>query len=292
MSDRIEYFHAAPGSIEQNACIPMLAVCFDEFVQLRKMYGDIMPFTEESFVARCSNGRIAGHAGIMPITVYGNEGKILKLAGIASVAVHPDFRRRGIAAQLCENAAAWAEENGFDALPLYTGFNRVYESCCWQNYMTGSVLLTNPCVKEIRGKSGRELSASEKEMIISCYENGAVFPGKTIRSKDQLFHGWARMFDTQEFTWHVGDAGYALEWENTIAEMAGQGNWADLCGGIKMAFLSPWDPCVEKLVSAGWQVTAQNDNSPVFWHGENAMLRCCKKKTVPEKLFFSLADKF
>ena len=107
MSDRIEYFHAAPGSIEQNACIPMLAVCFDEFVQLRKMYGDIMPFTEESFVARCSNGRIAGHAGIMPITVYGNEGKILKLAGIASVAVHPDFRRRGIAAQLCENAAAW-----------------------------------------------------------------------------------------------------------------------------------------------------------------------------------------
>ena len=144
----LNYFHAAPYSPEQDDCIPMLAVCFDEFVQLQKVCGNRLPFTEESFVARTQEGRVAGHVGIMSMKAYAENGKVIKLAGIASVGVHPDFRKRGIAVQLCENAAKWAEENKYDVLPLYTGLNRVYEACGWKNYTVKSVTLENPCFKE------------------------------------------------------------------------------------------------------------------------------------------------
>lgn len=288
----LNYFHALPGSEDQNNCIPMLAVCFDEFVQLQKVCGNHMPFTEESFIARCADGRIAGHVGIMPMKAYDGKGNVLKLAGIASVGVHPDFRRRGIAVQLCENAAAWAKENQYDILPLYTGLNHVYESCGWKDYTVKSVTLKNPSCSDRGGCSGKELTGDAKSFVISCYENAAVFPGKIIREKDTLFHSWSRMFRSSEFTWHVGDNGYALEWENTVAEVCGNGDIAALCKNIPQAFLSPADPAVGALIAAGWQVVAENDDHPEFWHGENAMLRGIDNCCVPADLFFSLADKF
>ena len=288
----LEYFYAAPGSAEQNECIPMLAVCFDEFVQLQKVYGNCMPFTEESFVARSSDGRIAGHVGIMPMKAHAGDGSVIKMAGIASVGVHPDFRRRGIAVQLCENAVAWAKENGYGLLPLYTGLNHVYESCGWQNYTMHSVTLENPFFKENAGKSGIDLDADEKTFIADCYENAPVFPGKIIREKDVLFHSWNRMFGFSEFSWHVSEDGYALEWENTVAEVCGKGDAAKLCKNIKRAFLAPSDPAVQALLEAGWRVTAQDDNHPEFWHGENVMVRTADTGLKLDNLFYSLADKF
>ena len=288
----LNYSHVAPGSAEQGECIPMLAVCFDEFVQLQKRCGNHMPFTEESFIARCDDGRIAGHVGIMPMQAYGTDGRILKFAGIASVGVHPDFRRRGIAVQLCENAVSWAKENQYDALPLYTGLNHVYESCGWKNYTVRSVTLENPFFKENGGCSGDRLSEEQKTFIAGCYERSAVFPGKILREKDTLFHSWGRMFRSSEFTWHVGDNGYALEWENTVAEVCGEDDIAALCKNIRRAFLSPLDPAVQKLQDAGWRVAASDDNAPEFWHGENAMIRMVEGKELQGDLFFSLADKF
>ena len=288
----LNYFHAAPYSPEQDACIPMLAVCFDEFVQLQKVCGNRLPFTEESFVARTQEGRIAGHVGIMPMKAYAGNGKVIKLAGIASVGVHPDFRKRGIAVQLCENAAKWAEENQYDVLPLYTVLNRVYESCGWKNYTVKSVTLENPFFKEKGGCSGRELTDENKAFIADCYEHGAVFPGKIIREQDTLFHSWKKMFRSSEFTWHVGENGDALEWENTVAEVYGTGDIAALCKNIKRAFLSPADPAVQALKAANWREVAVNDNAPEFWHGENAMIRTVAGKEFPEDIFFSLADKF
>ena len=288
----LNYFHAEPYSQEQDDCIPMLAVCFDEFVQLQKVCGNRLPFTEESFIACTQEGRIAGHVGIMPMKAYAGNGKVIKLAGIASVGVHPDFRKRGIAVQLCENAAKWAEEHQYDVLPLYTGLNRVYESCGWKNYTVKSVTLENPFFKEKGGCPGKDLTDAEKAFIADCYENGAVFPGKIIREKDTLFHSWKKMFRSSEFSWHVGENGYALEWENTVAEVFGTGDIAALCKNIKRAFLSPADPAVQALKDSGWREVAVDDNAPEFWHGENAMIRTVADKNFPEDIFFSLADKF
>ena len=100
------------------------------------------------------------------------------------------------------------------------------------------------------------------------------------------------MFSFSEFTWHVGENGYALEWEDTVAEVFGTGDIAALCKNIKRAFLSPSDPAVQALKAAHWREVAVNDNHPEFWHGENAMIRPVAGKEFPEDIFFSLADKF
>jgi hypothetical protein len=152
--------------------------------------------------------------------------------------------------------------------------------------------LTNPFFKGSGGCSGRELTEKQKDFIADCYERSAVFPGKVIREQDTLFHSWSRMFSSSEFTWHVGDDGYALEWENTAAEVCGEGDIAGLCRNIRQAFLSPLDPAVQKLKAAGWLVAASDDNAPAFWHGENAMIRPVEGKEFQGELFFSLADKF
>lgn len=283
----MEYIQASPFSREQCDCVPMLAVCFDEFVEFRKRYGERFPFAEESFIARTADA-VAGHTGVMPVQVCAGEGKVLKLGGIASVAVHPDFRRRGIAADLCNMAAEWADNSGYDMLPLYTGLNRVYESCGWQNYRMQSVTLINRSPVERKGRSGAELTAEEKEIIISCYEEMPEFPGKVIRTKDTYFHSWERMFNETFFTWYVGDDGYALEYAGFVAE----GTSASLCSGMKQAFLSPEDALVEKLLACGWCIEKHNDNAPACWNGENVMIRPCAGKELPSNIFFSLADKF
>lgn len=283
----MEFLYAPPGSAEQNACLPMLGVCFDEWK------GDIsrMPFVEESFIARTRDGRIAGHAGVMPMRICGG-GRVLRVAGIASVGVHPEFRRLGIASGLCRLAAAWAAEHGYDLLALYTGFNRVYEVCGWRDYPVDSLTLENPRPAEKPGRSGPELTAAERSAIADWYETGPVFPGKVIREKKSFFHSWEQLFRSSDFSWHTGEGGYVLTYHGVLAEAGGTALSADLFSGVKTAFLSPEDPVVERLLAAGWRIAARSEARPACWGGENVMLRGVKNGSVPSGLFFSLADKF
>ena len=283
----IAFLYAAPGSAEQNACLPMLAVCFDEWK------GDIsrMPFVEESFIARSCDGRIAGHVGIMPMRIHGDN-RVLRAAGIASVGVHPEFRRRGIAARLCGQAAAWAAERGYDLLALYTGVNRVYEVCGWRDYSVNSLTLENPAPSGKTGKRGSELTGAERDAIAEWYDAGPVFRGKVIREKKSFFHSWEQLFRSPDFFWHTGKDGYALEYHGVLAEAGGAELSADLFRGVKTAFLSPEDPVAERLLSAGWRIAARNEAHPACWGGENVMARAAAGGSVPSGLFFSLADKF
>ena len=282
-----EFLHAAPGSAEQNACLPMLGVCFDEWK------GDIprMPFVEESFIARTLDGRIAGHVGVMPMRVHGENG-ILRMAGIASVGVDPAFRRRGLAAELCRQAAAWAAEQKYDLLALYTGVNRVYAVCGWQDYPVRSLTLENPAPSGRPGRPGAELTEPERSAIMRWYEAGPVFPGRVIRERTELFHSWEQVFRTPDFSWYTGKGGYALLYHGVLAEMAGPELSSDLFCGVKTAFLSPDDPAAEKLLAAGWQIAAGNEAHPAAWGSENVMIRPVGEGRPFPGLFFSLADKF
>lgn len=283
----LSFVHTGPASRLQCDAIPMLAVCFDEFVEFQKRFGNRFPFVEESFLALCGQ-QIVGHAGLMPMRVYGRDGEIISMAGLASVAVHPDFRKQGIAAQLCNMAAAWAEEHQFALLPLYTGLNRVYESCGWRNFAVNSVTLINPDRCGRKGKCGAELTEEEKKYIISSYEGSPVFSGKVIREKDTFFHSWERMFNETFFTWYLDSDGYALEY----AGFAAEGSSEKACSSLEKAFLSPEDPLTERLLLSGWRVEKVDDHAPACWGGENVMIRSCKDMTQSENLFFSLADKF
>ena len=153
MSD-IKFVFAGEGTELQNNSVPMLAECFEEWRDLQALNGNRFAIREISFVALNDRDEVVGHVGIMPFDVLNGKGGIIRMAGIASVGTSPAYRGRGIAARLCNDAAEWAKENGFDCMPLYTAFNRVYESCGWSNYPMQSVMLTNGRMELKKGKKG------------------------------------------------------------------------------------------------------------------------------------------
>lgn len=286
----IKFLFAGEDSTLQCNSVPMLARCFEEWQLLQARSGNRFPFREISFVALNGNDDIVGHVGIMPFDVLDGKHNVIRMAGIASVGTDPEYRGRGIAARLCRNAAEWAQEQGFDCMPLYTSFNRVYESCGWKDYDMQSVSLVNPGADKKEGKKGSELTPDEKDFIIECYNEIPEFAGKVIRTEDISFHGWARIFRDSAFEWYVEKNGYAVTFEGVLAEFfAADGDVLPLVSGIESAFLSGKFPGIGSLTAGSWQQSAVNA-VPECWHGENVMIRPLNRNSTG--LFYSLTDKF
>ena len=289
MSD-IRFVFAGEGTELQNNSVPMLARCFEEWQIFQERNGNRFTFREISFAALNEKDEIVGHVGIMPFDVLDGNNGVIRMAGIASVGTDPDFRGRGIAANLCRMAAEWAKDNGFDCLPLYTSFNRVYESCGWQNYPVSSISLVNRNCKKKKGRKGSDLSSTEKAFIMDCYDRTGEFAGKVIRTNDNAFHGWDRIFRETFFDWYVDKNGYAVAFEGVLAEFyAANGDASELVSGIKTAFLPEKYPAVGALLDGDWQVSAVN-TAPDCWHGENVMT--CDIRKMKTDIFYSLTDKF
>ncbi len=65
-----------------------------------------------------SGNRIASHVGIFPFTALVGSSR-LKVAGIGSVATHPDFRGRGLMKRLMDHAVGEMEKAGYDLSILW-----------------------------------------------------------------------------------------------------------------------------------------------------------------------------
>ena len=111
MSD-IRFVFAGENTELQHDSVAMLARCFDEWRMFQTACGNIFPFREISFVALAENDKIAGHVGIMPFEVWDGKGKIIHMAGIASVGTDPDYRGRGICPKILEILEDRAREKG------------------------------------------------------------------------------------------------------------------------------------------------------------------------------------
>lgn len=290
----IEYIYAGTDPVLQSRAAEMLCRCFDEWIMFRDRYGTGFPFLEISFAA-LDGETMAGHVGLMPFSVSDGAGGILRMAGVASVGTVPEYRGRGIASGLCEMAARWAKENGFDAMPLYTGFPRVYEKCGWKTVPSGGVSWKNPEPerKRMPWKKNDELSRTEKQRIIGSRNDSAALPGMVMRTEnDGTFHSWEWLFQNEWNRWLVAEDGYALAVDGVLAEIGGAPERiVPLCGDTETAFLSKLDPAGSALRDAGWIREPEQTAAPACWHGECSMLNDLSGK-LPENLFFPLPDKF
>lgn len=293
---KIEYVFAGTDPVLQSSAADMLCRCFDEWQMFRAQYGERFPFEEISFLAR-ADGRIAGHVGVMEFPVQDGSGGTLRMAGVASVGVAPEYRGRGIARELCTLAAKWAAQNGFAALPLYTGVPQVYARCGWQTVPSNGVTLQPPDTAAAASgewRSGNTLTDAEKDRIIKCYEALPPLPGRVVRDiAGPRFHSWEWLFAGELNRFLVTRDGYALAVDGVLAEIGGDETaLARRCTGIAGAFLSPRDRAAEALRAMGWREAQGSPDAPECWHGEGAMLKLLPGRTVPDDLFFPLADKF
>ena len=101
---------------EQPQILPLIGRCFPDYWEQIACNSGKMPFEEISFAA-FDDDVPTGHCGVIPYEIWCN-GKVYPMAGIASVATSPEYRKQGIAANLCRMVMAWAREQKFHSLPL------------------------------------------------------------------------------------------------------------------------------------------------------------------------------
>ena len=274
----------------------LLGQIFPDFWEQIAAKNQEFPFDEISFTARTENGQLCGHTGILPFMVSDGYGGTLQFAGIASVAVDPEFRGKGISSILCEAAADWAVQNGMDALPLFTGKFGVYSNHGWKDYPVTPPALVCPPKKS--GSSGQripaaDLSEEQKEKIIQCYEKSFAFPGKVVRSRGNSFHGWKRIFGEPEFEFTVTKNGYLLIWDGAVIELCSEpGAETELLASLGenpfTLALPVSHPAWGTLRRADWKIQGTPDD---VYHGEGVMIRPIKSQ-IPQDLYFPCADKF
>ena len=277
----------------QASAVVMLKRCFDEWCCFESIYGRVFPFRELSFVAETASGQLVGHVGVMPFEMVSVDGGCLKCAGVASVGTDPDFRNRGIAAELCQMASQWAQSEHYDLMPLYTSLNRVYSSVGWRDYFDPVLRLNNPRpVEDVPGKRGCDLSAAEKRHIMEKYAESARFPGYVRRTEQGDFNSWSRIFSEEIMRWHLESDGYAMTIDGVLAELAAPaGRAADLARVARQTFLSVRHPAASELRDSNWTETLPALAADCR-HGENVMVKTLSTLTELAPIFFSLTDKF
>lgn len=292
--EKIEYRFTGDDPAFQRLAIDVLARCFEVWAERKIQYNNRFPFREYSFIAIAGNNEVVGHLGIIPFDVCGVAGKSIRMAGVASVAVAPEWRKRGIAAGLCHAAVSWAKENGFDALPLYTSLMPVYEKCGWKTFPAAMKALCRPATQPLDPyiwKSGELLHDEEKTSVINLYETKSPFPGRVVRVHDDYAaNSWARLFSKPNHLWHITDGGYILSVDGVIAEIGGVVDMVP--PGIDNAFLSVDDPAYSELLAENWQISAADSAVPRCWDGEVVMMNILHPENIPAELSFPLAHKF
>lgn len=291
MSD-IQYCFIGDDPELQREAVDLLARCFTVWAERKITFKGRFPFREHSFIARNPAGETVGHLGIIPFEIQNANGDWIAMAGVASVAVLPEWRMKGIAGKLCEEAARHAEKCNFAAMPLYTAAVRVYEKSGWQIVPSGAKLLKNPSASGDPGwRDGSSLSENEREFIINCYQNMPPLTGRVKRTFDAYDAvSWQRLFSKPCHRWQLNDSGYILSVDGTIGE--GCGDWKNIPGGCETALISENDPFYTALINSGWSDITAAHQLPPCWDGETVMLKTLQENLTPGNIFFPLANKF
>lgn len=289
----ITYHFSGDDPAVQREAVDLLARCFGVWAERREIFKGRFPFREQSFVARNRTGELVGHLGIIPFEIQTGNDSTVAAAGVASVAVAPEYRKCGIAGMLCQTASTWAESCGFSAMPLYTSAFRVYEKNGWKLSAHNGCLMQIPAElpTDTQWKCGEELSEKEQETVIALYQKCRNIAGWVVRTFDDYDAvSWQRLFGKANCRWQIFDSGYALSVDGVIAEICG--DIPDNLCGAEQAFLAADDPRCAGLKRYNWKDISGNYPLPPGWEGEAVMNKVFSDNQVWEKAFFPLAHKF
>ncbi|MBQ9787080.1 MAG: GNAT family N-acetyltransferase [Lentisphaeria bacterium] len=283
---------------EQSLILPLLGECFSEYWEQLACRSGKMPYYELSFAA-FDGDKVVGHCGVIPYRVWCG-GVVFPMAGVASVAVTPAYRNRGIAGKLCAVAVEWAKKNNFVSMPLFTAHTAVYEGNGFREVALPDAreIASGKRTAALSWSRGRDLTDREKENIIRLYRNAPSFNGKVMRDDSGTLHSWERIFAEPEFRFAAVPKMYAVKCGDTIIELAydyAQTTVADRkrlfyqLGAHK--FFLPESAELAELLDG---VDTFAVSSAEVLHGEKAM--ALDLSSVPfhqeNRIFFPVTDKF
>lgn len=198
--------------------VPLLMRCFPDFWEPRLARGlRSFPYDLRLFCA-WQDGRPVGMVGIHDYKFILN-GKVMVCGGLSDVGVDPEFRGRGIAAEMQVFALRLCrDEFTCPMMPLYTDKPGVYLSHGWQLYepeRTNEIRtedfpkhetfrLDFRKIRKAVFSSQQTGDTPEEEIaknILRIYRDGQTFDGKCIRSAET----WLELFAEPEHEWQLED---------------------------------------------------------------------------------------
>ena len=286
------------NSDEQSLILPLLGESFPDYWEQLALSMGKMPYEEISFAA-FDHDKVVGHCGVIPYRIICGKENFL-MGGIASVAVAPEYRRKGIASELCSLASQWAKDNKFVSMPLYTAHCRVYESAGWQ-------VLDTPSAKKITSgkkiaapgwEKGSSLTDKEKANIIRLYNDSPAFDGKVLRDDSGTLHSWERIFAEPDFRFIAVPEMYAVKIGDTLIELGFDNHQTALADrkrllyqlGVQKFYL-PETELIHELLEG---VEIENIPSDEVMHGEKVMFLDLEDPGFHsgKDIFFPITDKF
>lgn len=282
---------------EQMAILPLWGKCFPDYWEQLALEQGKIPYEEISFAA-FDGEKVIAHCGIIPYKIW-CKNRICLMGGIASVATDPDYRKRGIAAGLCRMTADWAEKNGFESLPLYTGFFRVYEVAGWRRLEVPYGISVEVSRLSLPWMQANSLTSDEKNEICRIYEMSEVFDGKVLRQDSGTLHSWERIFAEPEFLFARIPGAYAIKSGGVVIE-TGFDNAMTLSARTEFFSALGKNGRVDCFLPPTGTNSAVLDNFPQqmsasdAMHGERPMVKDLGAGDfhVANSIFFPVTDKF
>jgi predicted acetyltransferase len=147
------------------------------------------------------DGKIVSNVSLVKRDIYIGS-KLLKGGGIAGVATHPDYRRKGYAKMLLKERFRDISLKGLDFSPLFTDKPFIYEKLGWKIFPQKFYILGEIKIPlNVRKKSVEMFHCSTKvlmEEVKRIYEQNILFfPGALKRDK-AYWQECFRIFDLKD----------------------------------------------------------------------------------------------
>ncbi|WP_353498863.1 GNAT family N-acetyltransferase [Vibrio chaetopteri] len=142
---KIHYIEDSSVSEELNqGLITILSSCFtkpsDSRFKTQRFYNE-MP-QHRWYITGDHDHHVIAHLAVHEKTITA-AGKAIPIAGVAEVCVHPDYRKKGLAKALIEEAHQWMEQQPFHYSILF-GRDEVYTSSGYKRVTNLSLLPNEP----------------------------------------------------------------------------------------------------------------------------------------------------
>lgn len=164
------------------------------------------------------DGRIVSSVRIFERELYGRE-RHLRLAGIGNVGTLPEYRGRGLATALLQDALLTMEKRGADISILFTGSPAFYERVGWLRYPLRGVVFSSPRPSSYepryRLRSFTPESKEELDAITQLYEKTYSSTTGPVRRTQDYWTRWV-----VDWRWETAEVWLATSSGNVIGYIA------------------------------------------------------------------------
>lgn len=215
-----------------------------------------------------SGEQVVGSLLNLPLQLYTPDG-LTPTSGIASVAIHPLYRRRGLAKKLVEQGLELGRRRGDILAALFAFKYAFYRQLGWGPSVQSQQLVVEPSALPIfpERKLVRCFGKSDQDLVARLYDQHESQQSRFAVARNPRF--WTSQFNDAALRWYGTDDGYVCFRYVSVPnrELCARIEILELISNNDEAFraLVGFLACLaEQITEIVWPVSSK-DSSSLFW---------------------------